>query len=224
MYAKIQITGNIEVVTGMHIGGNVAFAAIGAVDSPVIKDALTGNPLIPGSSLKGKMRTLLAKQYNEKIAESPDEDDEKILRLFGSAKKEKFKLGKLLFSDMALDNPEELRRVTDSLTETKFENTINRITAEANPRQIERVIRGSQFKLDIIYEISRDADTALIIQDFEIISEGLKLLQYDYIGGSGTRGYGKIKISDLNAACVVGEVDGNLLEKINLALQNNPPA
>ena len=52
MYAKIQITGTIEVLTGMHIGGSSAFAAIGAVDSPVIKDARENIPMIPGSSLK----------------------------------------------------------------------------------------------------------------------------------------------------------------------------
>lgn len=41
MYAKLQITGDIEVKTGMHIGGSSAFAAIGAIDSPVIRDART---------------------------------------------------------------------------------------------------------------------------------------------------------------------------------------
>ena len=99
MYAKVEITGTIEVITGMHIGGSSAFAAIGAVDSPVIKDARTGYPMIPGSSLKGKMRTLLAKQYNERIAASPDEDAECIISLFGSAKGT-VKTGRLLFSDM----------------------------------------------------------------------------------------------------------------------------
>ena len=74
MYTKIQITGTIEVLTGMHIGGSSAFAAIGAVDSPVIKDVLSGCPMIPGSSLKGKMRTLLAKEYNESVADKPDQD------------------------------------------------------------------------------------------------------------------------------------------------------
>ena len=69
MYSKIEITGKIEVVTGMHIGGSEAFAAIGAIDSPVIKDTLTNKPIIPGSSLKGKLRTLLAREYNDKITE-----------------------------------------------------------------------------------------------------------------------------------------------------------
>ena len=73
MYAKIQISGVIEVKTGMHIGGSSAFAAIGAVDSPIIKDVTTNLPIIPGSSLKGKMRTLLAKELNDRIVK-PDDD------------------------------------------------------------------------------------------------------------------------------------------------------
>ena len=65
MFAKIKITGVLEVLSGMHIGGSSAFSAIGSVDSPVIKDALTGLPLLPGSSIKGKLRTLLARSMNE---------------------------------------------------------------------------------------------------------------------------------------------------------------
>ena len=66
MYGKIEISGKIELLTGMHIGASDSFAAIGAIDTPVIKDPISGLPIIPGSSLKGKMRTLLAKAYNEK--------------------------------------------------------------------------------------------------------------------------------------------------------------
>ena len=72
----------------MHIGGSGAFAAIGAVDSPVIKDVLLGYPMIPGSSLKGKIRSLLARELNTVVID-PDGDDERILRLFGSAGKGK---------------------------------------------------------------------------------------------------------------------------------------
>ena len=71
----------------MALGGSGAFSAIGAVDSPVIKDPLTNLPVIPGSSLKGKMRTLLAKKYNEVPASDPSQDAECILSLFGSAEK-----------------------------------------------------------------------------------------------------------------------------------------
>ena len=100
MKAKVQITGVIEVVTGMHIGGNGSFAAIGAVDSPVIKDVVTRKPLLPGSSLKGKMRALLANQYNEEIVKRHDDDNEKIVRLFGAAKDNKPVPSRILISDM----------------------------------------------------------------------------------------------------------------------------
>lgn len=100
MYGKIRISGNILVKTGMHIGGSGAFAAIGAVDSPIIRDARTNLPMIPGSSLKGKMRSLLAKEFNERVVE-PNEDHERITRLFGSSKGN-IKRSRLLFSDMVL--------------------------------------------------------------------------------------------------------------------------
>ncbi len=217
MYAKIQITGIIEVKTGMHIGGSSAFAAIGAVDSPVIKDARTRLPMLPGSSLKGKMRTLLAKEYNTDVAAKPDDDAECLTRLFGSAKKGHVKRSRLIVSDMFLVNEEELRKQgLQSLTEIKFENTINRATAVANPRQIERVVRGSRFDLDMIYEAEAEAQ---IVDDFRILAEGLKLLQYDYIGGNGSRGYGKIIFDSLQAETVVGEISEGILEQCNRILQ-----
>ncbi|TGY97290.1 type III-A CRISPR-associated RAMP protein Csm3 [Petralouisia muris] len=217
MYAKIQITGRIEVVTGMHIGGSSAFAAIGAVDAPVIKDAGTNRPMIPGSSLKGKMRALLAKAYNEGIAGKPDDDNERLTRVFGSAKKGQVKRSRIIISDMMLANEKELRKQgLQSLTEVKFENTIDRITAVANPRQIERVIRGSEFDLDFIYEVAEEEE---ILEDFEVLAEGLKLLQYDYLGGNGSRGYGKVKFHALAADVVIGEISDNILEKCNKLLK-----
>ena len=108
MYAKVRISGDIEVKTGMHIGGSSAFSAIGAVDSPVILDVRSNLPMIPGSSLKGKMRSLLAKEFNQAIVE-PDNDHERLTRLFGSAKKGNVKRSRVLFSDMVLDNEQELR-------------------------------------------------------------------------------------------------------------------
>ncbi|ERL20503.1 CRISPR-associated RAMP protein, Csm3 family [Oribacterium sp. oral taxon 078 str. F0263] len=152
MFAKIEISGTMELVTGTHIGGNGAFAAIGAVDSPVIRDARTMEPMIPGSSLKGKLRSLMAKRYNERPASAPDQDSAELKSLFGSAKKGEVKVGRLLFSDMFLLNGKELSELGIHSTEVKFENTINRLSAVANPRQIERVIRGTKFGLSLIYE------------------------------------------------------------------------
>lgn len=221
MYAKIQITGIIEVKTGMHIGGSSAFAAIGAVDSPVIKDTRSNQPMIPGSSLKGKIRTLLAKEYNTKIVAKPDEDAECLTRLFGSAKKDHVKRSRVIISDMFLVNKEELNRQgVELMTEIKFENTINRATAVANPRQIERTIRGARFGLDIIYEVENGKEDQ-IVEDISVLAEGLKLLQYDYLGGNGSRGYGKIAFCDLCADTVVGEVEEDILAKCNDILQRS---
>lgn len=215
MYAKIQITGKLKVETGLHIGGNGAFAAIGAVDSPVIRDTTSHLPMIPGSSLKGKMRTLLAKAHNEQIVD-PDNDVEEIRRVFGNAKKGNPHPSRILFSDMIMCNGEELRqKEINSMTEVKFENSINRQTAVANPRQIERVIRGAEFNLDLIYEVEKEEDT---LDDLRLLAEGMTLLQYDYLGGSGSRGYGKVKFSDVQAQTVIGTVQDTIISEVNKVL------
>lgn len=213
MFAKIEITGTLEVLTGMHIGGSSAFAAIGAVDSPVVRDTFSDQPMIPGSSLKGKMRALLAQKYNDRKhlpdSYSCEDDDPRILRLFGSAKKNQIQRSRVLFRDMMLSNMKELREYgLNSATEVKFENTISRMTAIANPRQIERVIRGAKFDLSIVYNV-QEADE--VIPDLQLLAEGMQLLGFDYLGGHGSRGYGKVKFSDLQLRSVVGEIDHDLL-------------
>ena len=215
MFAKIEISGTIEIVTGLHIGGSSAFSAIGAVDSPVIMDTRSKQPMIPGSSLKGKMRALLAKQYNTVWKATADDDAKCLTDLFGSAKDHKE--SRILFSDMFLSNLEELKNLgLTGATEVKFENSINRLTAIANPRQIERTIRGSKFGLDIIYNVEEEKE---IEEDFKAIKEGMLLLEYDYIGGHGSRGYGKIKINGLKVETAIGDVDSKVIDSCNEILK-----
>lgn len=211
MFAKVEITGTLEVMTGLHIGGSSAFSAIGAVDAPVIRDVRSGNPMIPGSSLKGKMRSLLAKAYNTEIAKTPDDDCEALTSLFGCARKGNVHTSRILFSDMVMSNWEELKKYgITSKTEVKFENTIKRTTAVANPRQIERVIRGSEFPMSLVYEVQ---DEETMIKDFKILKEGFRLLEYDYLGGHGSRGYGKVKFNDLAVKLAVGQVSDEVIEQ-----------
>ena len=54
-----SIKGKIVLKTGLHIGAGSDEIHIGGIDTPVVKDPLKGWPYIPGSSLKGKIRTLL---------------------------------------------------------------------------------------------------------------------------------------------------------------------
>lgn len=216
-YAKLKIVGDLNLLSGLHIGGSDAFAAIGSVDSPIIKDTLSGLPLIPGSSLKGKLRTLLAKTYNTKVADSPDKDDVRITRLFGATSGggndgRGIIPGRLLFRDMVLANRKALDDYgVDSYTEVKFENTINRKTGVANPRQIERALRGSSFDLEIIYEVTEVAE---VLEDIKTLKNGLKLLEIDYLGGNGSRGYGKVSFNNLRAEVVFGDYDVSEITRI----------
>ena len=216
MFAKIEISGIIEVMSGLHIGGSDAFAAIGAIDSPVIRDAYTDKPMIPGSSLKGKIRCLLAKRYPNEIERTADDDVEEILRLFGSSKKNAVRSSRLIFSDMVMNNWDALKKMgVQSPTEAKFENTINRMTAEANPRQIERVVRGATFPLQIIYNAE---NAEQIVEDIRLLKEGMQLLTYDYLGGNGSRGYGRVCFSGLSAKVVVGEIAEDIMKQCNAIL------
>ena len=213
-YAKVKITAQIRLETGLHIGTSNAFAAIGATDSPVIKDPITNLPIIPGSSIKGKMRTLLARVYNDKLAKSPKEDGEVLSRLFGNHDSKDYKIGRLIFRDAFLLNKDDLdAKGAKSYTEVKFEKTIDRITAVANPRQIERAIRESRFGFELIYEIN-DKSAGEVNEDIQAIVDGLKLLELDYLGGSGSRGYGKVVFEDLQAQTVFGQYDEGQLNEL----------
>ena len=205
---KLVIEGTIVLKTGMHIGGSSDFSAIGAIDSPVVRDTLTRLPLIPGSSLKGKMRYLLAKELNNGILlNEPNNDQDEILRLFGSSEKDKIRRARLKFNDIKLSNLAELETFNVSSTEVKFENTIDRKTAVPKPRQIERVIAGSKFDFEIFYNLD---DIKEVEKDFENIKQGFDLLEFDYLGGHGTRGSGRIAFENLSVITAVGN-----FEKIN---------
>ena len=193
MYGKILIRCDLIVCTGMHIGGSSAFSAIGAVDSPVVRDPYTGLPIVPGSSLKGKLRTLLARSLCQDIENMPEcsADDARILRLFGSA--EPVRRSRLQFADAFLTNAEALSSKGVRVTEVKTENTISRANAQATPRQIERVIAGAAFGVSIVYDVT---DPAQVEEDLALLAKGMKLLQMDYLGGHGSRGSGRVSLKN----------------------------
>lgn len=214
MYGKIIIKSDLKVLTGLHIGGSEAFSAIGAVDSPVIRDAKTKNPIIPGSSIKGKLRTLLAKTYCKgDVLPQPNNDDIAIKRLFGSSS-EPIEKSRLQFSDMFILNKEELSAV--GLTEVKFENVIDRETARAMPRQIERIISGVKFGFYVVYDILNDGE---IIEDMNNLKRAMKLLQIDYLGGSGTRGYGRVSFENFVITQLEDSVPDETLNEIKIIFE-----
>lgn len=198
LLGKLKIQAVLTVKTGLHIGGSSDYAPIGAVDSVFVRDPLTKQPVIPGSSVKGKMRTLLAKvRDGNGIAKDPKDDEPVILRLFGSAEKGNILLSRLQFTDSFVTTAAQKKFSaidTDTyMGEVKFENVINRATGVANPRQIERVPRGMTFDFELVYNIENEEELA---EDMKVLADGFRLLQLDYLGGHGSRGYGRVSFSD----------------------------
>lgn len=202
---KILITGKLKVETGLHIGAGSDFAPIGSVDSPFIRDTLTQTPIIPGSSIKGKMRTLLVKSRTDGyILNSIDKDDAVIQRLFGAGG-DVIKPARLQFYDLFITE-DSLTVFSDLdtdryLGEVKAENVINRLSGEANPRQIERVPAGMEFVFKLVYNIENEDE---VVEDLQTVKEGLELLEMDYIGGHGSRGYGRVSLNSF-ATKIVGK-------------------
>jgi CRISPR-associated protein Csm3 len=207
--ANIIMRGKIECVTGLHIGGSKDKLEIGGVDSPVLRNPQNRLPYIPGSSLKGKLRTLLEYSLGV-VSENGDvSNDEQIVSLFGIGANEKEKgkdIGptRLIVRDCNPDKKTiEMWKKMDSellYTEYKPENTIDRLTSAANPRFIERVIAGSIFDFEMIYgvyimskEAAADTEFKKVNKDLQHLLEALRLLEHSTLGKSGSRGYGKIK-------------------------------
>jgi CRISPR-associated protein Csm3 len=193
---KIIITGKIKVETGLHIGGSSTLMNIGETDLNVIKSPLNQQPIIPGSSLKGKLRNMLAK-----VEGSPDvkQDPEYVREIFGSTEEKKgYKEGyvtRLIVRDCSLTKDSVQMLVDNELenkyTEVKWENTINRIKGGAeHPRQLERVPAGAAFSYEMILDVY-DEDHGK--DYYKAVEKAMNLLEDDYLGGSGTRGYGKVK-------------------------------
>lgn len=210
MYGKLILECELLVRTGMHIGGSSVFSAIGTVDSPVISDPYSGKPIVPGSSLKGKLRTLLSRSIHQDIEHMPDfdEDAEEICKLFGSSRP--VRTARLQFADAFVCNEEELSSI--GLTEIKFENAINRKNCVANPRQIERVVPGVKFAVRIVYDVQGSQEDAE--KDMRLLAKGMKLLQMDYLGGHGTRGSGRVSFQNFHLKNFEAVLDTSALEDI----------
>ncbi len=193
---RIQL--DIELLSGMHITGGDDTFDIGGADSQVIKNPLTGEPYIPGSTLKGKIRSLLEFKYgtfhNEKL--EPVAEHKQLLSLFEPNQNDVPQMTRAIFRDATLttESKNELEAFlgNHTYTEIKAENKINRFKGTADaPRFIERVPAGSKF---IGYIDLLEFDNDDYQQLYNYLKTGIELLNFNYIGGSGSRGYGRVKI------------------------------
>ncbi len=218
LYGKVVIRGVFRTLTGLHVGAGREAIAIGSLDNPVITDPVTKQPYVPGSSLKGKLRSLLERReargkpsfFNRDIGrrgfpikihvcETKEEAYScPVCRVFGSSggrndQGSNFP-ARIRVRDAYLTSYSEkfLREAdTDLLyTEVKNENALDRITAAANPRPVERVPAGTDFTFELVYDVE---NLEHLQEDLENLAYCLAVLEDDYLGGHGSRGYGKIK-------------------------------
>ena len=207
---KVIYEGVITVKTGLHIGGTNAAMNIGGPDKFVVRNPLTNIPYIPGSSLKGKLRSLLELKYGvchfdeRKGTTGPSEDPKSVSgKLFGTAGKEDInkRPSRVIFRDAPLiinnENGEygqggvDFSQTDLPYTESKTEVSIDRVTSAANPRTFERVPAGAKFKFEMVLNVFEGEDKAELER---LLQEAFDLLHNDYLGGNGSRGYGQVQI------------------------------
>jgi len=227
LIGKLILSGELHCETGLHIGAGKGSLEIGGADNPVVKDAF-GLPYIPGSSLRGKIRSLLenamgltapnelvylSKRRGQEVRiHQSDRPDDEICLIFGRSpgRLERVEGGggeggdsksaspaRLTIYDAPLDQESitaQMREnLDDEITEVKSENAIDRLTAQANPRTLERVPAGARFKVRLVVDILCEEDKALPAR----VLEGLRLLEDDALGGGGSRGSGRVRFANL---------------------------
>ncbi len=191
---KIIYNGTIELKTGLHIGGTNTSLNIGGLDKLIVRNPVNNTPYIPGSSLKGKLRSLVEIYNGETNNGKPANTvNTKSGALFGvSSDTDEGHPSRLIVRDAVLDTESCDFSNTDlPFAETKTEVTIDRVTAKANPRTFERVPAGAKFNLSMVLNIFEGEDEK---QLKNTLKQAIALLHDDYLGGHGSRGYGQVEI------------------------------
>ena len=225
LHGKILLQGIIRAQTGLHIGGNSGELDIGGIDNPIIRNAFNREPYIPGSSVRGKMRGLLDRHFNNSLDKRVGRDVRlhecttpndynacPVCQVFGVAPQGNLRSEtmptRLIVRDTFLtDESKQKLETADTdtdFTEIKTEVAIDRITSAATPRQQERVPAGTTFgPFQIIHSFytqnqsDLNAQLTSEIQLFDTVLKGMELLGDDYLGGSGSRGAGQIAFENL---------------------------
>ncbi len=215
LYGRVFITTKIKALTGLHIGGSNTDLEIGGLDKAVIRNPLTKRPYIPGSSLRGKMRSQMEKllglpqnrpigQVTIHICKTKNDFQSnggcKVCTVFGvPAEMDYDNLTRLVVRDAELTDA-SAKAMEDAHTdllygELKTEVAIDRVTSAATPRTIERVPAGAEFgPAELVFGIYESAD----FERIKVVTDALQLVEDDYIGGSGSRGSGKVKFEDIH--------------------------
>lgn len=213
----IKLTGVLRCRTGLRIGGNKEDLEIGGMDNPIIRHPVTKHPYIPGSSLKGKLRSLLEYKYGKVQKDGQPcgcaKADCPICPLFGPhlQSRQSHSLGptRILLRDAMIRQTsiewlEPMMEEGSQFAEIKTENIIDRSTGRAADRGLrtqERVPAGTEFDFELVLRVFKGDDKQKMLS---YITEGLRLLEMDYLGSSGSRGYGQVEIEELGKVEIQG--------------------
>jgi len=226
LLGRVVLKGEIESITGLHIGGTDSGIGIGGVDKVVVRNAYDNQPYIPVSSLKGKLRSLMERARSLEQNQESKRGDSRIKKILMHSCQRQSDYEKcavcnlfgvpshwddddppyptrIVVRDGRLVNAEQLKKMTElPYTEAKTEVSIDRLTSAANPRTFERVPAGAIFKLEIVVNIYNEKDASLL----NTLLFAMGLLEGDYLGGQGSRGYGQVAFNNLKA--IVEQFDG----------------
>src|SRR5437868_7324414 len=224
LVGKLILSGELHCETGLHIGAGKGSLEIGGADNPVVKDAF-GLPYIPGSSLRGRLRSLLeqsmgmttpaelvylSKRRGQEVRiHQSDRPDDEICLLFGRnpGRMERVQ-GENLDTTQAtparlavFDSPLDPASITAQMRE----NLDDELTEVKSENAIDRIT--SQANPRTLERVPSGArfKTRLVMdvlcdEDaplFLRVLEGLRLLEDDALGGGGSRGSGRVSFAGL---------------------------
>lgn len=202
---KYFIKGEVRLLTGLMVGSTNSALEIGGTDKQIVRHPVTKIPYIPGSSLKGKMRSLLELSMGQISSDGinfgPTHNPEHIAaELFGHIKHKSNgnkvqRPSRLIVRDgmLTAGSQKTLNKTELPYSEIKAENSIDRITAAANPRFFERVPQGAAFDLNIVLNVFDKETDPQGDEYLSYIYKAFALVQDDYLGGGGSRGNGQVQ-------------------------------
>ena len=236
LIGKFIITGEIEAVTGLHIGGASAGLDIGGIDNPIIRHPITRQPYIPGSSLRGKMRSWLDRYYgkelNKYISREPHE-----VRIHECTSKEAYASCEVCQLFGITPGDKEKRDIDNLMPTRLIVRDVHLMPGDAKTRGSSEWLKAAKTDLpytEVKWEAAIDRITSAavprqnervpagaIFKPFELIvslyddkdfdflpavGKALQLLEDDYLGGYGSRGSGKGALPEPHGCLQVQEM------------------
>ena len=192
----VSVSGVLTIKSGLSIGGSKEGLGVDTKDNPIIRNPLSNKPYIPGSSIKGKMRSLFEQYGLAKGGSFPCKCGRKecvVCTLFGAHMNVKGESGtpRLMFRDSMLA-PEFEDLFDEEIVEIKTETMIDRNTGTAatgSLRTKERIAAGVKFNYSIdILVFENDNENKLV----EYVKQGLKFIELTGLGSKISAGYGQI--------------------------------